>query len=661
MLISIISSDNLLDTQMKEKIQANLAQELNDIEAEVQSVSTLAVNISDMVGSTYRNMKLPEYEALFAKLIFSNEVILGSGIWFEPYSYDKNEQYVGPYIYKEGNEAVVTYAYSNAEYDYFAYEFYTNVVNAGRQAVFTEAYYDPVTDIVMSSCSAPIYDDSGRFIGVVTVDIDLTSIQNLVGAIQVGNTGKAILINTQGQFLYHQDPARIMEQSIEKEANESLAAAGTAMLKNKEGYTTYEAAGSKVHLYYDTLDLMGWTLGITVDDSELSEPINKLVRELVAVGIIVLVCVFIIILLLVSAISRQINKVKDFAVQLAAGNYMIDELSSKRRDELGAMGDSLNVMYAGNKDIMSKITAHAEIIGASSEGLKSSAEELSNQFKMIETLMHEVSMDMSNNSAATQQVNASIQEVNASVTLLNNEAEQSTELAHEIKGRAANIQTSSEQSFSRAQSLTKEHKESLDISMKQAEVVASINQMAEVIASIAKQINMLALNASIEAARAGEQGKGFSVVAGQIGELAGETSTAVKEIKGTITQVQDAFQGLLNDATSMLTFVTDTVEPDYSTFVDVAKQYGADASSIEEFSDKIAHKIEEIESIISDVSQAVQSIAESSQHTVGNSGEIMNSIDIVSGEIDGISEMAGKQEDVSNELNQVLGKFTLSE
>ena len=52
------------------------------------------------------------------------------------------------------------------------------------------------------------------------------------------------------------------------------------------------------------------------------------------------------------------------------------------------------------------------------------------------------------------------------------------------------------------------------------EMATKIEKIISEIDAIAKQTNMLSLNASIEAARAGEQGKGFSVVAIQVGELA---------------------------------------------------------------------------------------------------------------------------------------------
>ncbi|BCJ95553.1 methyl-accepting chemotaxis protein [Anaerocolumna cellulosilytica] len=70
-----------------------------------------------------------------------------------------------------------------------------------------------------------------------------------------------------------------------------------------------------------------------------------------------------------------------------------------------------------------------------------------------------------------------------------------------------------------------------------------ITQIVLIVASIAKQINLLALNASIEAARAGEAGKGFTVVAEEVRKLSEETNQAVSQINESLT----GFVGSINE------------------------------------------------------------------------------------------------------------------
>lgn len=89
---------------------------------------------------------------------------------------------------------------------------------------------------------------------------------------------------------------------------------------------------------------------------------------------------------------------------------------------------------------------------------------------------------------------------------------------------------------------------------------AAIGNVVNLIAMIAKQTTLLALNSTIEAARAGSAGKGFAVVASEVKALAVQTQNATEEIKRKIdTLQQDAATSF--DAVHRITAAIDAIKP----------------------------------------------------------------------------------------------------
>lgn len=644
-VVSLLACSDIVNKQISETMEASLDAEAETINEYLEVVRYTALTISDTIAATYKNMTLSQYEDMLADIIADNDMVLGSGIWFEPYVYDKGEKYVGPYIYKNGSSIDVTYDYSNADYDYFTQEYYQNAMHA-KEPVITDPYYDETSDTIMSSCSMAIYDGS-KFIGCVTVDIELSSIENVISGIRVGENGTAFLTSGSGIYLAGVDSAKIRAaQSVLEDENASLAKAGSAFLSMGSGETTYtESDGTRYNLYYDTIPSTEWHIAIRMPKSELLQPMLELLYKLVIIAVLTLIVCCVLVFLQVSFIASNIRQVQVFAQKLAEGDFTIAALQVNSEDELGTMGNSLNDMYQGNREVISNISAHSGEIAGSSTHLKSAAATLMQSFEQIQDNIAKINEAMISASASTE-------EVNASVESLATDVKDSRKVSQDIRQRASAVEKASRGSYQTATQLTSQFEQRLGVSMENAKVVDSIQVMVDGIAGIAEQIKLLSVNASIEAARAGEWGEGFAVVAGEVRKLAGETEEMVDDIQNIIGAVQKAFGELLQDSKDLLLFLQDTVTPDYDKFVETAGQYGKDAQYFADNADQISDIMEQVKA-------AMHTIAEAAQDTAATGGMVMTSVQEVSQMVDDVGGLSRKQQEIADNLDAVVKRFRL--
>ncbi|MGH1329455.1 MAG: methyl-accepting chemotaxis protein [Paracoccaceae bacterium] len=135
------------------------------------------------------------------------------------------------------------------------------------------------------------------------------------------------------------------------------------------------------------------------------------------------------------------------------------------------------------------------------------------------------------------------------------------------------------------------------------------------IAAIARQVNILAINAKIEAARAGESGRGFGVVAEAINELSQKTAKAAEGIAGNVNTLsgwvgtlREESSGVSEDASKVIEGSSETDEA-LSNIASGVRETNEQALRIQEGAGKVRHAMDQFEPAFARITKTVEATA----------------------------------------------------
>lgn len=223
------------------------------------------------------------------------------------------------------------------------------------------------------------------------------------------------------------------------------------------------------------------------------------------------------------SISRPLNTFMQFVEQVGQGD-LTQQAAASNGDELGRLGQSLNQMVAGLKDVAGQTRAATQNLNAAAAEILASTQQQA--------------ASTSEQSVAVQQTTATMEEIRQSGAQISERATQ-VATAAEATSTASHAGVQAVQGMTRAMEAIREQAEELaENIVALSEKTQAVGEIIGTVNDIAEQSNLLALNAAIEAASAGEQGRGFSVVASEMKNLADQAKGATVQVRSILEEIQ---------------------------------------------------------------------------------------------------------------------------
>ncbi|MDY0189235.1 MAG: SpoIIE family protein phosphatase [Desulfuromonas sp.] len=354
-------SKRVIVTQAEEQSRTRGREVANKLAAMIKPVEQAAHNIALAMEDS--SLTSQEISSLTRRVVESNRDVFGMAIAFEPYGFAYDQLIFAPYSYRSAGK-VKSIMFGSPTQHYFYLDWY-QLCKELEQPVWTEPYFD--TDgskALMVTYSVPFYRSAKGikyFAGVVTVDITLDWLQEMISSLKLYDSGYALILSATGTYICHPVEQLRCNETVFSLAeglhSQEIWDIGRNMIDGKTDFIVRPSVrdNTESFLFHMPLPIGGWSLAFLYPTNEVLAQANELTRATLIIGFAGFLLLALVVMWIAVRITRPIHNLSAGALEIAAGNLHATLPQAKSRDEVGQLTDSFHLMQQSLHEYMENL------------------------------------------------------------------------------------------------------------------------------------------------------------------------------------------------------------------------------------------------------------------------------------------------------------------
>ncbi|MGF9644437.1 methyl-accepting chemotaxis protein [Paenibacillus sp. MABNS29] len=494
--------------------------------------------------------------------------------------------------------------------------------------------------------------------GAVALALNLDKMSESLQSVKIGERGGLIIVDSEHKVVSGTGTAFNKTGKKAADAIEGLPEVATTVENDTPSMSQIQFMNRDMLAFTLKDPLTGWSIVALSDLEDYSDAAQPILKQSLIVIVISILAAAIIIVLMVRSFLIPLRKLQAGTRIVRDGN-LTERVNLSSKDEFGELAQNFDQMTHSLHTMVSEVNQTSSRLASSSLIIKESTEQTTESVQHVAETVMESAENAATSAEASEQTANAVEEMAKGVSTIAESASSIVDSAGQTEHDVAQGSQMISSVRTQMDRILKAVSQTASLMDELSQLSDDAKQMNTAIAAIAKQTNLLSLNASIEASRAGEAGRGFAVVAIEVRKLSEQSKESADSISQIITQMLDLIQrstatmnGNVRNQVGEGMRISQDAEGAFTNIERSTSHIVEQIQSVSAAAEQISASTEEVSATVTHLASLSRNSADSSQTTSAAAQEQMAAMEEISSSSQELSNMA-------QDLQQLVKRFKI--